>query len=325
MAELKKKTEGFELQDRDLTVLRSLFESRAMTIVHISKICFSDHQEAAKKRLQKLKKAGLIRERDRFPTELAVLFLSSRGLNLMKERGILQEYPPFSLQALLKRTRVSELTILHELEVMDVKAAFHSALSSSKRYHIEQFATWPALNEFEASSRFGNKTILVRPDGYICIHETNGEDIFEDNFFLEVDRSNEVLDILVNRANCYLNYYKSGDFAVKKGGQRNEFKQYPFRILMVLKTLERRNNLAERLLRNDPPILTQVCLSTITEVKANPLGDIWITPLKYRDAIAGTPFQSFSKHTHQGYQRQTSRDTLVEKRIHRFNLLNSTS
>jgi hypothetical protein len=322
MPPLKKITEGFELQDRDLALLCALFESRAMTISHISALCFSGHAEATKKRLQKLKKAGLIRERERFPTEPAVLFLASKGLKLLKEYGVLDEYPPFSLQALLKRTRVSELTILHELEVMDVKASFHSAISSRKEFSIERFTTWPALIEFKAAPRHSSRNILVRPDGYICIHETVGGVTVEDNFFLEVDRSSEVQDILVDRANCYLDYYISGGFAVKKGGRSSDIKDYPFRVLMVFRSAERRNNIAERLLQNDPPILTQVCLSTIAEVKANPLGAIWITPLSYRDATKGTPFQVSNQHKQWGYQRQSSRDTHVERTIRKQKILN---
>jgi len=47
------------LQKRDLALLRGLFESRVMTNDHATALYFEGKSEAAKKRLQKLKAAGL--------------------------------------------------------------------------------------------------------------------------------------------------------------------------------------------------------------------------------------------------------------------------
>jgi hypothetical protein len=43
-----------ELQERDLAVLQGLFESRLMTLTHITRLYFNGHAEAAKKRVQRL-------------------------------------------------------------------------------------------------------------------------------------------------------------------------------------------------------------------------------------------------------------------------------
>lgn len=48
------------LQDRDLSLLRGLFESRIMTAEHVAALFFIGSREAAKKRLQKIKAASLI-------------------------------------------------------------------------------------------------------------------------------------------------------------------------------------------------------------------------------------------------------------------------
>jgi len=48
------------LQDRDLALLRGLFESRVMTNNHAAALYFDGKGEAAKKRLQKIKADGLI-------------------------------------------------------------------------------------------------------------------------------------------------------------------------------------------------------------------------------------------------------------------------
>jgi len=76
----------------------------------------------------------------------------------------------------------------------------------------------------------------------------------------------------ISKAACYLAYYKSGGYAEKCGGLRGDFKEYPFRVLFVFKTAERRNNTAERLIQGNPPILTQVWLTTFSEATADPFG-----------------------------------------------------
>jgi ribosome biogenesis protein Tsr3 len=65
--------QSIDLRERDLELLRGLFESRIMTAAHIATLYFDDKKEATKKRLQKLKAAGLIRERRRRAYEPAVL------------------------------------------------------------------------------------------------------------------------------------------------------------------------------------------------------------------------------------------------------------
>jgi len=50
---------GVQLQPRDFELLRGLFESRVMTLAHVSALYFDGKREMAKKRVQKLKAAGL--------------------------------------------------------------------------------------------------------------------------------------------------------------------------------------------------------------------------------------------------------------------------
>src|SRR5204863_509907 len=137
---------------------------------------------------------------------------------------------------------------------------------------------------------YSGRQILVKPDGFIRIHEKEKDGgLSEHAFFLEVDRSTEVQDLLVTRAGSYLEYFKSGGFAERNGAPRSAYKEFPFGLLLVFKTAERRNNTVERLLQNNPPISNRVYLSTLEEVKTNPFGDVWIRPRDYRDAVNGTP------------------------------------
>ena len=320
MGTSKRPASSIVAQERDIAFLRGLFESRVMTLDHVTALHFDGHREYAKKRIQKLKAAGIVGERARETFERSVLFLARGGLDLLREKGILAEYPAFALPALDKRARVSDLTVRHELEVMDVKAAFYAALRGHDTFSVAEFTTWPRLIEFEASTN-GGREVLVRPDGFIRIHEKEPDGgLSEHTVFLELDRSTETQDTLVSRAACYLDYYRSGGFAVRNGAPRSAYKEYPFRVVMVFKSAERRNNTAERLLQNNPPIFTQVLLSTFAEVKANPLGAIWIRPIDYRDAVEGTAFDVAQQTERFGYERQVARDFLIEEKIRKKTL-----
>ncbi len=309
------------LQDRDLALLRGLFECRVMTNDHIAALYFDGRAEMTKKRLQRLKAAGLIAARKRKSFEPAVLFLTMAGLGPLRERGVLQEYPPFDLPALERRARVSDITLRHELDIMDVKTAFHVSTKGRRELSIPEFSTWPTLYQFEVM-RPSHANVLVKPDGFIRIHEKEADGgVSEHAFFLEVDRSTETQDTLVARAGYYLDYYKSGGFAERNGAARSQVKDFPFRVLIVFKTAERRNNTAERLLQHNPPIFTQVWLSTQAEVTTDPLGAIWIRPIDYQKATRGTPFDPEQIHAQRAYQRQTARETFVEQTVTRLSIL----
>jgi hypothetical protein len=286
-----------------------------MTIQHIALLHFAGSAAAAKKRLQRLKSSGLIAERPRRPFDKAVLSLARRGLVELRDRGVLAEYPPINMRALERRAGVSELTLRHELEVVDVRAAFVAAVRDMRGLHLTTLSTWPLLHEFTGPRG------TIKPDGFLSISQTRASDsAMEHAFFLEIDRSTEPQATLVHRAKGYADHYKSGDFAVRNGASRADYKKHPFRALYVLKTEERRNNTAEALLQIDPPILSHVWLTTLPEVLGNPLGDIWICPSDYGAAIAGTQFQTQRNYA-RGYKRQTARDTIVSARIKKRHLV----
>jgi hypothetical protein len=310
------------LQKRDILFLCGLFESRVMTAGHVSTLYFDCKREYTKKRLQKLKAAGFIGERKRNANEPSVLFLTRKGFVHLKNEGQLSQYPPLGANSFEARANVSQFTLRHELEIMDAKAAFHAALAQSRTCSIAEFITWPLLYQFEVLLNGYGSEVLVKPDGFIRIHEkeTDGG-LSEHTLFLEVDRSSETQDTLVNRTGAYLAYYKSGGFAVRNGATRDRFKEYPFRVLMVFKSEERRNNMAARLVENNPPILTLTWLTTLAEATAHPLGAIWIQPKDYRDAVKGTPFENSPSGNHRAYMRQTTRDSLVAQKMQKRRLL----
>lgn len=308
----------FHFQDRDLAIIRGLFESRVMTTLHIAALHFNGRIEATKKRLLKLKAAGLVGERPRHPFEPAVMFLTRAGIRFLDERGVLLEYPDFPRPALERRARVSDLTLRHELTVIDVKAAVITAARVTGTLSISEFSTWPLLNQFTAEG------VTIKPDGFIHLVEGKGDGTADHFCFLEIDRSTEVLDILVSRANVYLAYYHSGGFAERNCVSPSAFRKFPFRVLMVFNTNERRNNVAERLLQTNPPILTHVWLTTISEIQQNPLGAIWIRPLDYRFAAKDSRFDPDTKTASRRYTRDTARDAHVAERVKKHALIGAS-
>ena len=293
-----------------------------MAADHITTLYFDGKDEYPKKRLQKLKAAGLISERPRRMNEKAILFLTRKGFDLLNAEGKLSGYPSLGANSFEARVSVSELTLRHELDIMDVKAALHAALSKSKQFSILEFTTWPLLCQFEVARAADGAVTPVKPDGFIRIHEKeDGTKGFAYDCFLEVDRSSEIQDALVAKADSYREYYKSGGFAVRNGATRADFKAYPFRVLMVFKSAERRNNTAERLFQHTPPILTQVWLTTLAEATTDSLGPIWILPADYRKLIMGSEFDAQRPDRRSQYRRQGERQAFIESKIQKRRLL----
>ena len=312
-------------QERDFAILRGLYESRTMTVGHAATLYFESNIETAKKRIQKLRRAGLIRDRSRHAHEPMALLLTKKGFHLLKHHGCLDGYPMLSDAQFDIRSHVSALTLQHELHVVGVKAALLAALSKRTNIRVITCATWPLLSQFQthqpAASGYGGASVIVKPDGYLCLHEKDADGIAEHHCFIEVDRGTESQRVLAERAASYRAHYRSGGFAESRGGSRAEFANYPFRALVIFPTAERRNNAAERLLMVDPPIKTMVWLTTMPEMLRDPLGPIWIRPVDYDKAIAGCGIEIARHHRLGRYRRQTERDAVVECKVHKFPIL----
>jgi len=286
-----------KVQSRDLALLRGLFECRIITAAHIAVLYFEGKAEATKKRVQKLKSAGYIAERPRRASDPAILFLTLSGFKLLSEQGHLSDYPRLSPAEWRKRSDVSDLTIRHELAVIDTKCAIVSAVNRTDRFRIAEFSTWPLLHEFQIRKSALDPTstgeLTVKPDGFLRIRETGVAGNLEYTFFIEVDRGNENLQRLVDKALCYREFYKSGGFAERSGGSKSDIAQYPFRVLFVLHSEKRRDNVATALLAANPPIRRMVWLTTMHEITTSPLGNIWIVPQSIREPDVATNLNLF--------------------------------
>jgi hypothetical protein len=185
---------------------------------------------------------------------------------------------------------------------------------------VSHFSTWPLLNEFKASQPEGS-IVVVRPDGFLLLEDVDAPDNDPYRFFLEMDRGSETQDTLAVRAWCYRDYYFTGSFAVRNGVTRDQLELFPFRVLFVFLSAERRNNAAERMLLLRNPIGTHSCLTTIDEVIADPLGPIWIMPRDYLHATKGTKYDPDRRRNIIGYNRSAEREMLVDQEIKKHSLL----
>src|SRR5262249_10572116 len=161
-----------------LELLDGLLDSRVMTLAQVAALYFDGKSEYAKKRVAKLKSAKLISERPRKTSQPSILSLTREGYRTLLEEGYPSDEWRMDWPAMKRRLQVSELTLRHELDVMDVKVAFCSAVRKTSNCTIEKFTTWPARCQFTVSRGRGGEAI-VKPDGFIRICERKGEDVFE--------------------------------------------------------------------------------------------------------------------------------------------------
>jgi hypothetical protein len=274
---------SIDFQKRDFEILVGLFESRLMTARHIAALYFDGKSEAAKKRLQKIKAAGLIAEKRRRPYEPSILFLTAKAFSLLKKEGHLADYAPVALTGFKRRTTISDITLKHELAILDVKVAFHEVIKKEKDLTLVEFSTWPLLHQFQVGERHHPSAVVVKPDGFIRIRETNTENqVSEYVFFLELDRGSETLETLTQKAVSYNRFYREGGMAEKHGRPKGEYQNFPFRSLFVVKSHQRQVNLATMLLSTNPPILSHAWISVFDEVSVDPLSFIWLQPLNFK-------------------------------------------
>jgi protein involved in plasmid replication-relaxation len=289
--------------DRDYRLLRGLFESRVMTVKHMADLYFNGNLGAAHKRLWKLKNARLVAERARpRPYDPSILYLTRQGFELLTGEGRLIDYPAIGWQTMQKRTNVSPLTLQHELDVMTAKSAFTTAIAATDTFRIAEFSTWPRLFAFPSktlSPHGYGKHVWIKPDAFIRVREIDpdGFDATEHFFYLELDRSTEPLSRLQAKAGAYAEQYRSGGLAKRFGAPPEVYEQFPFRVLIVCKSEERRNNIAVAMLARRPPILTLVWLTTFDELCPNALDAIWLRPIDFRESTGAALFDAVANQS----------------------------
>jgi hypothetical protein len=312
----KKSSDGVELQERDYTLLTGLFESRVMLRSHLIALYFPDRPEYGKKRIQRLVEGNFITERKPKANQgrflPSFLYLTRQGLAALEGKSALVESHGLSWEELVQRIDVAASTLHHELEIIDLKVAFTKTLQTHPAFSLVEFATWPRLYEFTTEHLETGRRITLKPDAYIEIHETDADEIAEHRFFLEHDRSSEARQRLAVKAHGYAHYYRTGGLAIRCGLDPAGYKEVPFRVLVTLLNVERRNNVAERLIKEPQLLKQQFLLTTFEEVMRDPLGAVWISLKDYAQATAET---MYDPKIYTADRRVSARDRLVAERL----------
>jgi hypothetical protein len=311
-----------DLTCRDRHLLKDLFDSRLLTLRQVAAIHFADRYPMAKKRIAKLRLAKLVgAKRVRIAnTEQLFLFLTRRGFELIAGGLSVQYGDDLSFRALERRVSVAWRTMEHEHAVAEFKAAFvRAARTSETPLTIPTFQTWSRLIQFEAvrpvetgDYNFGTKLLtkpsLLQPDAFFRIRDGEADH----HFYLEMDRSTEKHGTLLSKAIGYRDWLQSGGHARRFGFQRPE--EVPFRVLVVLKSEERRNNFFDTLLHHPKPVKGLIWASTFDAVNRDPLGEHWMTPYDYHRALKGHPrFDPLLDNSPTVYKRRPEREELVAR------------
>lgn len=266
------------LQPRDCALLQGLFDSRLMTLKHAAALHFEGKIEAAKKRLQKLQAAGMIVQRPRRPQDPAVYFLGRKGYLTLKRDGLLDPAHDPGWVKLYKRQRIGDLMLAHELAVMDVKTALVTAIRTRPDLELVEISTSPDRHKFrivEAVPGTGGgvrfRSLYAKPDGFLHILERCEDGTAADRFFfLEVDRGTENLGRLVQKARHYAQYYRKGEFAARLGHKREDYKRFPFRVVMIFNSSQRLANAASKMAGPSAGRKGQAVLVQMNDLVANP-------------------------------------------------------
>jgi hypothetical protein len=328
------------LSERDRSVFRDLIESRVMTLSQISTLHFAGSYEYAKKRFQQFKAAEYVTERKRRYNlghySSSMLSLARPGFAAVADDPFVQDRA-MSWDDLRERLDFAETTLTHELEVVDMKVAFTTAIRTTTGLTLDEFTTYPRRYEFltenvawieeDAKARARGETpkkrrpFILKPDGYACVC---GPEVGEQAVFFEWDRSTEAQPKLAMKAFGYQRYLDSGAFAAWNDPEAPDIDRYPCTPIYILPNEERRNNTAEHLLRVQHPTSKKrlrrdlILLTTHAEFLRDPLGSIYLTLDGYRRATKGTPYDP---ETHKALSRAKARDLLVSERVRKTPLL----
>lgn len=182
-----RRREAIELQPRDWEFLLGLFDSRVVTVAQAGEIYFEGRLAMAKKRVGKLKRAGLLLARPAPVGAPAVLYLSRAGLRLLADHDFIHAGDEASLGRLARRAYVSAQTLAHEVAVVGVVAAFHRVGRECGAFLVSGF--WTRPRPFRAGG-----ASALRPDAEMGLR--GADSARAERVFIEVDNSTESLRVI---------------------------------------------------------------------------------------------------------------------------------
>ena len=94
--------------------------------------------------------------------------------------------------------------------------------------------------------------MILKPDGFLRLRQEDEHARSELYFYLEVDRSTERLETLVGKMHAYRDHLRRGGLPARYGAPRDEWKQWPFRVLWTFRSERRLQNVAAALTAIEP-------------------------------------------------------------------------
>jgi hypothetical protein len=206
---------GFELQDRDIELVRYAFLLRLATVDQLSTLS-GRSVRALWGRLLKLKKHRYLTTVARL-MQKRVYAIGSAGIQVLIEHG---HAPEDLAEKRLRQNELSEIGIRHSLFVSDI----HSRVLLLARASPISLAHWEEGSGLwdSVAAREGEPAIPVRPDAYFILkHTARPEHKSKFHFFLEADRSTMSHERMAAKIEGYLAYHDRRLHARKYPGMRS--------------------------------------------------------------------------------------------------------
>ena len=231
--------DGFALQDRDIELLRYVFQLRLATIEQLAALS-GRSVRALWGRLLKLKERRYLASVARF-MQKQVYAIGSAGVPVLIEEG----YAPSGLKE--KRLRHHELTeigIRHSLFIADIHARI-ILLTRTGPIKVVDWQEGSALWDSVADGQDG-EVIPVRPDAYFVLKHASrpeGKNLF--HVFLEADRSTMSHERMATKIAGYVAYYD----------QQLHRRKYPAMRAFLVATVTQTRERAEELRKDLHPLI----------------------------------------------------------------------
>lgn len=214
--------------------------------------------EAAKKRLQKLQKAGFVRRFGLGVGRPSVFVLTLRARVLMENSQEAETggavKPP------------SVFLLRHEIVLRDFRIAV-MAQAAANNIHVVRCVVAGDSLAFQVGST------AIRADGFIEV-SSFGRVL---RYFVEVDNGTESLSTLARRVIAYGRLFKSGIAAARWGGSKGEYRKSPFRVLFIFSSFGRCISALDRF--GSLGIRDFVVGTVASAAVERPFDAIWVNPL----------------------------------------------
>jgi len=223
--------DGFDLQERDIELIHSVYRLRIATIDHLATLS-GRSVRTLWARLLKLKKRRYITSVARF-MQKHVYGIGATGVSLLIEHG----YAPQGIaEKRFRHHELKEFGIRHFLFVADILCRL-LLLTKVGPISLARWEEGAALWD-TVPGRDGESSIPVRPDAYFVLkHKERPEGKNRFHIFLEADRSTMSHQRMAAKIEGYVAYYE----------QRLHAKKYPGMHSFIVATVTETRSRAEEL------------------------------------------------------------------------------